>query len=146
MYNTTADWIKEYIGAWIQLPIISVSGPEKDATLMLCLSTAVCWPGFCFTVTRGKPLQLSGPWSDKAWLSASKEPTRVNSPSELSCSQLRISQCKEHRLMLLRSSSSRNVRSSLRPVDLIIKKIATFKNQDINNCLWTWRSSKQADS
>ena len=107
---------------------------EKDATFMLFLSTAVCWPGFCFIVTRGNPLQLSGPWSDKAWFSSSREPTRcANKPKEPSnCSQFLISQWREHRLMLLRSSSRRNVRSSRRPVDL-----HTHEKAKQNNKLWT---------
>ena len=94
--------------------------PEKDATFMLLLSIPVCCPGLCFTVTREKPLQLSGPCSDNAWFRSSREPTQwANKPKEpKSCSQLRISQCREHRLMWLRSSSSKNWRSSRRPVDL----------------------------
>ena len=56
--------------------VISVSRPEKDATLMFFFSTAVCCPGFSFTVTLRKPLELSGPWWDKTSLSESNEPTR----------------------------------------------------------------------
>ena len=47
----------------------------KDATLVFYLSTAVCCPGFSFTVTLRKPLELSGPWWDKTSLSESNEPT-----------------------------------------------------------------------
>lgn len=93
---------------------------------MLFLTTAVCWPGLSFTVTRGIPIQLSGPWSDKAWFNSSSEPIRcANKPKEPSnCSQLRISQSREQRLTLLRSSSRRNVRSSRRPVDLHVHEKA----------------------
>ena len=56
---------------------------ECDATFMLFLSIAVCCPGFSLIVTRGKPLQLSGPWSDNAWFNSSREPIRwANEPTD----------------------------------------------------------------
>ena len=106
--------------------------PENDATFMLFLSIGVCCPGFPLIVTRGKPLQLSGPWSDNAWFNSSREPIRwANEPRDPnSCSQFLISQWREQRFMLLRSSSSRNWRSSRKPVDLLSRFF--FENQIIS--------------
>ena len=43
---------------------------------MLFCSTSVCC--LSFTVTGGKPLQLSGPWSDRAWFTSPRLPIRLN--------------------------------------------------------------------
>ena len=96
---------------------------------MLFLSIGVCCPGFPLIVTRGKPLQLSGPWSDNAWFNSSQEPIRwENEPRDPnSCSQFLISQWREQRFALLRSSSRRNWRSSRKPVDLLSRFFFNIK-------------------
>ena len=103
--------------------------PENDATFMLFLSNGVCCPGFPLIVTRGKPLQLSGPRSDNAWFNSSLEPIRwANEPRDPnSCSQFLISQWREQRFALLRSSSRRNWRSSRKPVDLLSRLFFNIK-------------------
>ena len=103
---------------------------------MLLRSTAICCPRLSFTFTRGKPLQLSGPWSERAWFSSSRLPMRwANKPKDpRSCSQFLISQWREQRFIWLRSSSRRKFRSSRRPVDLSIQSL-----YDIQSLSYLWQ-------
>ena len=93
--------------------------PENDLTLMLCLSTSVCWPSFSFTTMRSLTI-VSGPYSDNTRLHSFSDPhlCAVRPRDARSCSVFLSSQWRAQRLTSETSTLKKINRSSLTPVHL----------------------------